>query len=277
MCSITPNETARSNFKSRLVTWYKSGADSFIGSLMTAGNLSDFLLVMSYTEAIMENDQETIDFIRIQQDRIVAQTEELEAEISAAENLLAEMHVDQNRYEELRDAHYSRLTGISGDADETERALRELEASSYEIAMLLQASTYTSDFNGAGMIAPVDGSHTSGFGMRRHPIFGGTRMHTGLDYPMPYGTFVHASQAGIVAFAGWKRGYGNTVIINHGNGLGTLYGHNSSLEVSTGDTVSRGQVIAKVGSTGYSTGPHCHFEVRVNGEPVDPVFYIPTS
>ncbi|HDS30195.1 MAG TPA: M23 family metallopeptidase, partial [Firmicutes bacterium] len=90
----------------------------------------------------------------------------------------------------------------------------------------------------------------------------------------PGGTPIHASGSGIVAYAGWKSGYGWTVILDHGSGLATLYAHCSSLIVNTGETVSRGQVIARVGSTGLSTGNHLHFEVRINGEPVDPVPYI---
>ncbi len=272
--AIADLKTAQEKFEVRLVEWYKSGAGSVLGSLMSAGDLSDFFYVMAYMDAIMKRDQETIDYIREQQGRIAKQTEDLQAEIADCERLLAELHVDEARYEELRGAHYARLSDIAGNVDETEKALRELEASSYEIAMMLQASTYTSSFSGGGMIPPIDAAITSGFGMRRHPIFGGVRMHTGVDMPAAYGTHIHAAQDGVVAFAGWKRGYGNTVIVDHGNGLATLYAHCSSIEVRNGERVNRGQVIAKVGSTGYSTGPHVHFEVRVHGEPVDPENYI---
>lgn len=112
---------------------------------------------------------------------------------------------------------------------------------------------------------------TSDYGMRIHPISGQYKMHTGLDFGgQPSGTPVYASAPGIVITAGWLNGYGYTVIIDHGNKISTLYAHNSKLLVSVGDEVERGQAIAKVGSTGNSTGPHIHFEVRVNGEYTDP-------
>ncbi|MDD3570484.1 MAG: M23 family metallopeptidase [Lachnospiraceae bacterium] len=102
----------------------------------------------------------------------------------------------------------------------------------------------------------------------------GYEFHTGYDIPAPYGSNIVAAEAGTVITASYVRGYGYTVIINHGNGLTTLYGHNSSLVVSVGQTVTRGQVIAKAGSTGNSTGNHCHFEVRVNGSHVSPKGYL---
>lgn len=112
---------------------------------------------------------------------------------------------------------------------------------------------------------------TSDYGMRIHPISGQYKMHTGIDFGgQPTGTPVYASAPGIVITAGWLNGYGYTVIIDHGNKISTLYAHNSKLLVSVGDEVERGQAIAKVGSTGNSTGPHIHFEVRVNGKYTDP-------
>jgi murein DD-endopeptidase MepM/ murein hydrolase activator NlpD len=100
------------------------------------------------------------------------------------------------------------------------------------------------------------------------------RMHEGIDLGAAYGTPIHAAAAGTVIYAGWMEGYGNLVIIDHGGGLATAYGHQSSIAVANGQSVSQGQVIGYVGSTGHSTGPHLHFEVRVNGAPVDPLGYL---
>jgi len=272
--AVADLENAQARFETRLVEWYKAGGGSMLGSLIATGDLSDFFHVMYYMEKIIKSDQETIDFIREQQGRIYEQTQALRTEITQFERLLAELRTDEGRFEELRESRYTQLTAIASDVDTAERALRELEASSYEIAMLLQASTYTSSLAGGPLIRPIDGSVSSDFGMRRHPIFGGVRMHTGVDINAPYGTHIHAAADGIVVYSGWKRGYGNCVTIDHGNGLATLYAHCSSLEVSVGETVRRGQVIARVGSTGWSTGNHLHFEVRINGEPVDPEDYI---
>ena len=99
-------------------------------------------------------------------------------------------------------------------------------------------------------------------------------MHEGIDIAVPSGTPVHAAAAGTVVYAGWLGGYGNIVVVDHGNGLSTAYGHNSSLSVAQGASVGAGSVIALSGNTGHSTGPHVHFEVRVNGAAVDPTRYL---
>ena len=120
----------------------------------------------------------------------------------------------------------------------------------------------------AGLIWPVQGPVTSPFGWR----WG--RMHEGIDIGVPYGTPIHAAASGTIIYCGWEEGYGNLTVIDHGNTLATAYGHQSSIAVSCGQQVTQGQVIGYVGSTGHSTGPHLHFEVRVNGAPVDPMGYL---
>lgn len=126
------------------------------------------------------------------------------------------------------------------------------------------------------MMWPTDGgSISSGYGNRIHPIYKEERMHTGIDIGgIGYDAPVYASADGIVITAGWLGGYGNAVIIDHGNGISTLYGHNSKLTVKVGQEVKRGDLIAKSGSTGVSTGPHIHFEVRVNGKTVNPLEWL---
>lgn len=126
-----------------------------------------------------------------------------------------------------------------------------------------------------GFIAPIDAEIGSRFGMRRHPIFRVRRMHNGVDYGAPIGTPIWASKTGTVIFAGWKGGYGNTVVIHHAGGVSTLYAHMSKLTVEDGSYVTQGEVIGLVGSTGWSTGPHLHFEVRRNGDPADPELFLP--
>ena len=128
---------------------------------------------------------------------------------------------------------------------------------------------------GGRLLWPIDGGRAgSGFGPRVHPISGGSRMHTGVDIGAASGTPIRASDDGVVVMAGWNGGYGNWTLIDHGGGLATGYGHQSSIGVSRGQRVSRGQVIGRVGSTGASTGPHLHWEVRVNGNPVNPMAWV---
>lgn len=122
--------------------------------------------------------------------------------------------------------------------------------------------------------APAPGYISSGFGVRADPFTGGRDHHMGVDFDANHGDPVRAAANGIVSFAGWKNGYGNTVVIDHGDGYQTLYGHNQSNTVRVGDVVRAGQQVAKVGSSGRSTGAHLHFEVHVNGRPVNPMAYL---
>ena len=122
---------------------------------------------------------------------------------------------------------------------------------------------------------PVPGAPVaSPFGYRIHPIYGDRRLHTGVDFGASEGTPIHAAEAGTVVSAGWMGGYGNATVIQHAGSLATLYGHQSAILVSVGQHVSRGQIIGRVGCTGACTGPHLHYEVRVNGTPVNPVPYL---
>lgn len=130
----------------------------------------------------------------------------------------------------------------------------------------------------AGFIRPISGNIASQFGLRRHPIFGVTTFHTGIDIDGKDNSPIIASNSGKVIYAGWSPGYGKTIIINHGKmkgaNLSTLYAHLSAAEVKQGQTIHKGQLIGLEGATGYSTGPHLHFEVRINGKPTNPLNYV---
>lgn len=137
--------------------------------------------------------------------------------------------------------------------------------------------TADSTTTGARLMWPVRASLTSDFGPRLHPIHREWRNHAGIDLGAAAGTPVQAAAEGVVSFAGWRGGYGNVVIIDHADGLQTFYAHQQDLDVSAGDHVAAGTVLGRVGSTGNSTGPHLHFEVRRDGESVDPVPYLEGS
>jgi murein DD-endopeptidase MepM/ murein hydrolase activator NlpD len=180
----------------------------------------------------------------------------------------------------LRDARSDKrrtLAGIQTDEQDYLDEVAALEKSSAALAVQIRsaqgspsapAASVSSAPSARGFIWPVSGPVTSGFGWR----WG--RMHEGIDIAVPTGTPVAAAASGTVIYAGWMGGYGNIVVIDHGGGISTAYGHNSSLACGVGQPVSQGQVIAYSGSTGHSTGPHVHFEVRVNGTPVDPLGYL---
>jgi murein DD-endopeptidase MepM/ murein hydrolase activator NlpD len=170
------------------------------------------------------------------------------------------------------------LDQVRSHKSEFEAEINALQAESDSITAFLH--TLQGDggivVSGHGVLSiPIPGAPvTSGFGSRVHPIFGTVRMHTGIDFGAGTGTPIRAAADGTVVSAGTLGGYGNATIIDHGNGLATLYGHQSRLLVSQGQHVVRGQVIGLVGSTGFATGPHLHFEVRVSGTPVNPVSYL---
>jgi murein DD-endopeptidase MepM/ murein hydrolase activator NlpD len=142
--------------------------------------------------------------------------------------------------------------------------------------LLAAASSSNGQFptGGGQLLWPAAGPMTSAYGYRTHPIFGDTRLHAGIDIGAAYGAPVIASDSGSVVFAGVMSGYGNAIVIDHGGGLATTYNHLSAFTVSSGQSVRRGAQIGAVGCTGYCTGPHLHFEVRVDGAPVDPMPYL---
>jgi len=185
-----------------------------------------------------------------------------------AQNRLAALSIARAEQVRLRSALDARLADYTAEAD----ALARDESSVESIIRAKEAESSGNTGGGtqssAGFIWPVRGPITSPFGMR----WG--RMHEGIDIAPGYGTPIHASKAGTVIFAGTMGGYGNVVIISHGGGFSTLYAHQSRLAVSNGQTVSQGQVIGYVGSSGHSTGPHLHFEIRVNGVAQNPMRYL---
>jgi murein DD-endopeptidase MepM/ murein hydrolase activator NlpD len=175
----------------------------------------------------------------------------------------------------LLDARRLKQSALANAQESREEFLAEanaLAAQSHALAAQIQAaqgsSASSSAVSAAGLIWPVNGPVTSGFGMR----WG--RMHEGIDIAAAAGTPIWAAADGAVIYAGWLGGYGNLVVVDHGNGLATAYAHTSAILVAVGQHVTRGETIALVGSTGHSTGPHLHFEVRVNGVAVDPLLYL---
>jgi murein DD-endopeptidase MepM/ murein hydrolase activator NlpD len=169
------------------------------------------------------------------------------------------------------------LAEVRSRVKEFEAQIAALKKESDSIAALLRKRQAGQKLapSGKGVLAvPVPGSITSGFGMRVHPILQTQRMHTGVDFSAGAGTPIRAAADGVVAVAGERGGYGNTVIVDHGNTLATLYAHQSRVAVGEGQKVAKGTIVGYAGSTGLATGPHLHFEVRVSGNPVDPLRYL---
>ncbi|MBT8213706.1 MAG: peptidoglycan DD-metalloendopeptidase family protein [Acidimicrobiia bacterium] len=168
----------------------------------------------------------------------------------------------------------ARLDELEEQEAEFRDELDVLEAEQANIEELIAERARQAGSAPGILMRPVPGPISSGFGPRLHPILGYTRMHTGADMSAGQGDPIVAGADGVVILAAYNGGYGNTVMIDHGGGMVTLYAHQSSLAVVYGQTVATGDLIGYIGSTGLSTGPHLHFEVRINGEPVDPAQYL---
>jgi murein DD-endopeptidase MepM/ murein hydrolase activator NlpD len=217
--------------------------------------------------------------LEAQRDAVVQQKQQADAARAAAESEKSQLDALAAQQASARAAADSALQAENaalGDAiaqhDEAEAALAEESA---RIAAIAQSAGDGPAQGDGTFIWPVSGPISSGFGSRVDPVTGATAYHGGLDIAVPCGTPIKAAGTGTVLTAGWNDGgYGNMTLISHGNGMSTLYGHQSSIIVSAGRVVSQGQVIGYVGSTGKSTGCHLHFEVRVNGNPVDPRGYL---
>ncbi|MGI6129627.1 MAG: murein hydrolase activator EnvC family protein [bacterium] len=263
----------------RLRAMQENGAVSYIEVLLTSGDFSDLLNRIDLMKEIVAQDVTLMEDIKKKQTEIENKKRDLEKK---KVELLAVQGSVRSKRESIEVASRSKqrlLANIYQEKAAYEKALNELERTSRELELAIRRLQSPNDpaavVKGKGAMAwPTAGPITSYFGYRTHPVYGTKRLHAGLDIGAPHGQTVVAAADGTVIMADWYGGYGKAVVIDHGGGISTLYGHNSALLVSAGQKVTRGQAIAKVGSTGVSTGPHCHFEVRVNGTPQDPLGWL---
>ena len=255
---------------------YINGQISYVDVLFGAKDFSDFLTRMDLLKRVIKQDYDLVHEVLTQRSALRALKEELEQDKAAQEPLEKKAREARLAMEDKVEAQQALIEQMKYDKATIDRKQDESRAASERITRMLQRSGLRNlPVQGTGaMIWPLAGPITSDFGWRTHPITGSQRFHSGIDIGGDYGDPIYAAQAGTVEYAGWISGYGNAVIINHGGGISTLYGHCQSLDVSTGQSVAQGELIAECGSTGNSTGPHCHFEVRVSGEPVNPLEYL---
>ena len=259
---------------------YINGQISYVDVLFGAKDFADLMTRMDVLKRIIKHDYDLIMKVKEEKATVENTRAQLEKDKAEAEVLVTDAQAKKAKVEDKESEQQVLLDQAIYDRDTSERMYEEIMAASQEVANMIRRSQMSSaGYSGApagagGMIWPISGPITSEFGWRTHPIFGTARFHSGLDIGGDYGMPIYAAASGTVIYAGWISGYGNAVIIDHGGGVTTLYGHNDSLNVSEGENVDQGQVIAMCGSTGNSTGPHCHFEVRENGEPVSPYGYL---
>ena len=257
---------------------YQNGQLSYLDVLLGANDFNDFTSRADILQRLINSDLKLVLKVKAERELILQTKTQLDNDQASIQVLKLAVEEKKRTIELSKKEKESLLASAVNDRDISEEAYQELVKTSLRIEQMIRnnQSSYSGSRGGTGaMIWPTDATAiTSPFGSRTHPIFGSTRFHSGIDIGADYGDSVHAADGGVVISAGWLGGYGKAVIIDHGNGISSLYGHNSELLVSEGQSVRKGQVISRVGSTGDSTGPHLHFEVRQNGSPVNPMGYL---
>jgi murein DD-endopeptidase MepM/ murein hydrolase activator NlpD len=280
---------ANERLENRVVSIYTNRRPGTIDVLLSVSSLDDLVSGLEYLQDIADRDREIAAEVADARVKLAAErrrTQELRDEQARITAALAERTAERQaaldelvaRRDELVSAQADRrslLDKLRGERHDAQEDVRELERASAELADRIRsaqgsgsASTGSGAAPASGFIWPVEGPITSPFGYR----WG--RMHEGIDIGVGFGTPIRAAASGTVIYAGWLGGYGNLVVVDHGGGLSTAYGHQQRIYVAYGQQVGQGEVLGEVGSTGHSFGPHLHFEVRVNGSPVDPLGYL---
>jgi murein DD-endopeptidase MepM/ murein hydrolase activator NlpD len=280
-------DAARDDVRNSAVLLYQHGdGAAMLGLLGAPGGSGQLVEGKHYLQRVSDKrqgDAKRVSLLKeqldAQRDAVAQQKQQADAARAAAVNEKSQLDTLAAQQTSARDAAANALqtenAALSAAVRQHDEAEAELQAESQRIAALVQSAGNGAVTGDGTFIWPVSGPITSPFGYRTDPVTGATAFHAGLDIGAPCGTPIKAAGTGTILSAGWNSGgYGNMTLINHGNGLATLYGHQSSIIVSAGQAVTKGQVIGYVGSTGKSTGCHLHFEVRVNGNPVDPTGYL---
>jgi murein DD-endopeptidase MepM/ murein hydrolase activator NlpD len=276
---------ALARLERRLIESYETPSVSAVDVMLASTSFGTMLDDLEFVQRISAQNKHVSDELDTARKQMYALRErtrrtkhDAAVETAAVRARVEEQHAVAEQLisaqQQLANARASKRDSLASTHESEREYLHEVEglqASSAALAAKLRAASSVSTpshVSSSGLIWPVNGPITSPFGWR----WG--RMHEGIDIGVGYGTPIHAAAAGTVAYCGWMSGYGNLVAIDHGGGLSTAYGHQSSIAVGCGQSVSQGQVIGYVGCTGHCFGPHLHFEVRVNGNPVDPLGYL---
>jgi murein DD-endopeptidase MepM/ murein hydrolase activator NlpD len=264
----------------RVAAIYKNGKGNILEVLLKSEDFLDFISRLKLMNLFAEQDTQNILLIKEKRDAtigikksIIDLREKQEEYKERVGELVADAEQKTGEIEGIYGEKQSLLSRTTANKNALIRMEKDLEIKEAELVRILESYKYGSAPSGKFMW-PVAGRVTSGFGNRIHPIFGVMRFHSGIDIAAPYGTLVKAADGGQIVQAGYFGGYGYSVMVYHGGGFATWYAHLSSINVSVGQFVERGQVIGLVGSTGWSTGPHLHFEVRINGSPQNPRGYL---
>jgi murein DD-endopeptidase MepM/ murein hydrolase activator NlpD len=268
-----------------IVTLYKNYMLNYTAYLLSSKSINEIIDNSLFLQYLFEADKHY--FIKLKQEKAQLEDNKLK-EITLQENLYQKKYEKEKKEEELTSLAKDKETQINEitrrmqmTAAAREQNLRQydaIEAQIREVIRLRAEEILRQKVSMTPMgpvIWPLAGYVSSPFGMRMHPIFGVNRMHTGIDIDAPLGSPIVSAAQGVVAFSGWLGGYGNTVIVQHDQVHTTLYAHLNSLPVDKDQDLEQGEVLGYVGMTGWTTGPHLHFEIRKNGDPVNPASYLP--
>ena len=283
-------EIEEANFELRVVTSYKTDDLSYIDVVLASADFEDLVSRMTLVTGLLNDDRDFVGRLEDTRDEVRREKVAIAQKEDGVHDAVLELREENEQLAALRAAQAAQQQQALAARQQKQGTLADVTKdlkllAQQEDALLAQSQALTSIINGSsggghgtGSLVWPAGSRsqvTSGFGWRIHPILGTRRYHTGIDIGVGDGTPIVAADSGKVIYAAGNGGYGNCTVIDHGGGISTLYAHQASIAVGYGATVSRGQVIGSVGSTGLSTGPHLHFEVRSGGHPVDPLGYRP--
>ena len=266
----------RQNLGERARAIYMQGELTYLELLFGANGIADVIDRVFYVQTILSHDQDLVSAAEQATTELVGKRASIESQIADIDGIAQLLEEQLAELEDLRGEKELSIKAINEDRNLTLRRIKELEAENKRIAAEIReiqnsASAYKGKPWKGAFNKPCSGTITSGYGMRTHPIYGVKKMHTGVDISAPKGTAIKAAGEGKVIFTGRRGGYGKTVIVDHGNSRTTLYAHMSKITCDAGDLVDTGTKLGEVGNTGVSTGNHLHFEVRIDGEPVDPM------
>ena len=274
-------EQRKKIYSKRLRQIYINGQINYLDVLLGAKDFGDFSSRMYLLQKIISSDIAMLEQLQKDEAEIKSSQEQLDSQMKEIKTTQAELEAKRARARRLKEQRSYMLYKAQEEEQQSQSEYDRLLAISENITAMLRnmesgGGGASSGGGGTGRFMwPCRGTITSYFGWRTHPVFGTTKYHSGMDIGVDYGTPIYAADSGTVIYSGWLGGYGYAVMIDHGSGLVTLYGHNQALNVYEGQYVSKGTCIAYAGSTGYSTGPHCHFEVRLHGEVTEPLNYLP--